>query len=142
MLDQLAMLSVTHFNEIPAPFNNNIIWNIAHLSAVQQMMCYTRSGLPVVIEDRFYTPFLSGSKPDVLISEMEINAIQRLSISTIEQLQSDYDAGKFTEYTPSAMIPKWYGFPVESIDEALEYLLYHEGLHVGTVLCLKRLVVR
>jgi hypothetical protein len=141
LLEQLVTLNISQFNEIPERHNNNIIWNITHLIAVQQMMCYTRSGLPVVTEDRFFTPFLSGTKPDAFIPETDIATILGLFTSTIERLQSDFDAGRFTEYSASAMIPKVYGFPVADFDAALEYLLYHEGLHAGTVLCLKRLVV-
>jgi hypothetical protein len=38
------------------------------------------------------------------------------------------------------MIPKVYGFEVNNIDEAIDYLLYHDGLHTGCIMSLKHLV--
>jgi hypothetical protein len=57
------------------------------------------------------------------------------------QLQSDYDQGIFKHYSPSVMIPKVYGFEVKDVDGAIDYLLYHDGLYVGYILALKRLLL-
>ena len=61
-------------------------------------------------------------------------------ISSVDRLRVDLDNNAFVNYTPSIMIPKVYGFEVNNIEEALEYLLYHEGYHSGCILSLKRLV--
>lgn len=49
LLEMLSDLSTDQLNKIPAGFNNNIIWNLAHLVAAQQGICYLRAGLPMVL---------------------------------------------------------------------------------------------
>jgi hypothetical protein len=103
-------------------------------------MCYARSGLPVIIDDKYFTPYMPGSKPKAIVDVDEIEIIKKLFISTIDQLQIDLDKKLFENYTPSIMIPKVYGFEIKNIDDALEYLLYHEGFHGGYISSLKHLV--
>jgi hypothetical protein len=56
----------------------------------------------------------------------------------MDRLQSDFDKRIFSNYAPPVIIPKVYGFEVNDVDEALDYLLYHEGWHAGCVLSLAR----
>jgi hypothetical protein len=141
LLGQIEGLTTEQLNQIPAGYNNNIIWNLAHLTAVAQMVCYTRSGIAPAVEDTYITPYLTGTKPEAPLSEPEIAAIKQLLILSAEQLQDDYNRQLFVHYTPSIMIPKVYGFEVTNIDEALNYLLYHEGVHSGYILALRNIVV-
>jgi hypothetical protein len=55
-------------------------------------------------------------------------------------MQADFEKNLFENYTPSAAIQKEYGIEVNSIDEAIDYLLYHEGFHAGYMLSLKHLL--
>lgn len=140
LLKEIEGLTTQQLNDIPSGFNNNIIWNLAHLICVEQNMCYVRSNLPIVVDNKFVSPFLPGTKPEVYFSEQEVNNIKELLISSIDKLQVAFDENRFNTYTPSVMISKVYGFEVTNIDEALEYLLYHEGFHGGYILSLKHLV--
>ena len=76
-------LNDTQLNAIPAGFNNNIIWNIAHLSAVLQRICYIRSGLSGHTEVAFSEEFKNGTRPTREITGTEINAIRELLITEI-----------------------------------------------------------
>ena len=140
LLNYVKELTAAQLNKIPEGYNNNIIWNLAHIICGQQNMCYIRSGLPIIVEDKYFTPYLPGSKPGAFVNGEEIATIKKLFISTIDKLQIDFDKKLFENYTPSIAIPKVYGFEVKNIDDALEYLLYHEGLHTGYISLLKRLV--
>ncbi len=140
LLNQVEALTAGQFNTIPEGYNNNIIWNIGHLISAQQNMCYVKAGLPVVVSNSFFSTYLSGTKPGAFVDDAAIAVIKELLISTIDQLQTDYDKKIFANYTPSAAILKVYGFEVNNIDDALEYLLYHDGLHSGYITALKRLV--
>lgn len=135
-------LSVEQLNKIPAGYNNNIIWHLAHVGCVVQNVCYVRSGLPITTEDQYFSPYMPGTKPERFIDEEEINIIKALSISSIDRLQSDYEQNVFSQhpYTPSEFIPKVYGMQITNIDEAIDYLIYHEGTHAGYVLAMKHLV--
>jgi len=140
LLKQIENLSIDQLNEIPIGFGNNIIWNLGHLISVQQNMCYVKAGLPVCVHDAFVSPFLPGTKPKSFIQEAEIHQIKETLITSADQLQSDYEKGIFGNYSPAAMITKTYGFEVNAIDSALEYVLHHDGLHAGYLLAQKKLL--
>lgn len=140
LLKQVDSLTTQQLNNIPPGYNNNIIWNLGHLTSVVQTVCYVRAGLPITIDDKYFSPYMSGTKPDRFIDDQEIKDIKELIITSIDMLQTDLDKKIFQSYTPSVMIPKVYGFEVNTIDEAINYLLYHEGYHSGCIISLKHLV--
>ncbi len=140
LLKQLDGLTNGQLNTIPAGYTNNIIWNLGHLICVEQNLCYVRAGLPITVDDKYFSPYMPGTKPERFIDEQESKSIKMLFITSIDQLQSDLDKRIFENYSPSVMIPKVYGFEVNNIDEAIDYLLYHEGFHSGYILSLKHLL--
>lgn len=130
-------LSIEQLNQTPQGFNNNIIWNLAHVVAVQQAVCYKRSGLQPTVQDKYYTPFLPGTKPDGFVGDTDLQTIKTLLISTLDEFESDYKKSFFTNYT--SFVTR-YGVALDTIDDALYFLPFHEGLHFGTILALKKLV--
>ncbi|KAA9037154.1 DinB family protein [Ginsengibacter hankyongi] len=137
LLEQVKDVSISQFNQIPPGFTNNICWNMGHLVAVQQAICYKNAGLPLSISDDFWKKFRSGSKPDVIFGECDIIQIKQLLITTLDQLETDYINRVFANYTAwSTRI----GTKITSIDDGLEFLAFHERLHSGTITALKRLV--
>jgi hypothetical protein len=140
LLNQVEGLSAGQLNHIPAGFNNNIIWNLGHLIAAQQNVCYVRSGLQITVEDQYFTPYLSGTKPERPMAEQEIITIKNLFITSIDRFEADYQKNIFQSYTPSAGILKVYDIEVNNIDRAIEYLIFHEGLHAGHILSIKYLI--
>ncbi len=138
LLDQIAGLPAEQLNKIPAGYNNNIIWNMGHLICAQQSLCYFRAGQAITVEDRYFSPYRTGTKPETFIPAAEIETIKTLFLSTIDDLQVDLDKKIFQTYSPSEGILKLYGIELKSIDDALEFLLYHEGFHSGYVIALKR----
>jgi len=137
LLQQIDGLTAQQLNHIPSGYNNNIIWNLAHVVCAEQNMCYVRSGLPIVIDEKYFAPYLSGTRPQGPVEEAEIKDIKAMYTGSLDRLQADLDKGLFVNYTPSIAIRKVYGFDVADIEGALEYLLYHEGFHQGCILSLK-----
>lgn len=140
LLKQLDGLTAQQLNEVPSGYNNNIIWNLAHLICAEQSMCYVRAGLPLVVDEQYFSPYLPTTKPTGFVDEQEIEIIKKLLISSIDRLQADFEKDAFGNYSPSAMTPKIYGVEVNSIDDAINFLLYHEGFHAGYIISLKRSV--
>jgi len=140
MITEVSGLSVEQFNEIPPGFRNNIIWNVAHMICAQQGVCYGRSGLPVTVAEKFITPFLTNTKPEHIICEDQIAEIKDLYLRTVPQLQEDYEKKIFSNYIPSPNILKVYGLELKNIEDAIEFILYHDGLHSGTIIALKKLI--
>lgn len=137
LLQLLEELTTEQLNQVPQGFNNNIIWNLAHMVASQQGVCYLRAGVSTRIENAFYGRFKPGTRPDGFIDVSEVTEIKALLLSTLDQFETDYAANHFANYAP------WttrYGVELTNIDEAVQFLLYHEGLHTGSIMALKRLV--
>lgn len=137
ILQAIEDLSTDQLNHIPEGFNNNIIWNLGHMIAAQQGVCYMRNGMPPRISEEFFNRYKPGSKPEQNISAEEVAVIKELTFSTLDQLEADYENGHWTGYKP------WttrYGVELTSIEDAVQFILFHEGLHGGVIASLKRLV--
>lgn len=137
LLENIKDLTPEQLNRIPEGFNNNIIWNLGHLVAAQQGICYKRAGVKPLITDEFWEKYRSGSKPQEPVSEAEIENIKTLFLITLDELEMDYDKNIFTGYTA------WttrYGNEMTNIDDAISFIPYHEGLHSGVIMAMKRLV--
>ncbi|MVN21679.1 DinB family protein [Mucilaginibacter arboris] len=137
LLNLVEGLTIEQLNQIPEGFNNNIIWNLAHLTAAQQSICYKRSGLKPVVQDKYFSPYLPGTKPDSFIDQAEAGTIKTLLLSSLDEFESDYKKGFFKTYTPFVTR---YGVAIDTIDDAINFLPYHEGYHTGAIMALKRLV--
>jgi len=137
ILDEINHLSVEQLNKIPEGFNNNIIWNLGHMIAAQQGICYMRAGLPVRVSDELFHAYKSGTKPEGFVDAEGVEEIKQLLFTTLDQLEADFDNGIFTNYT--SFITR-YDIPLSSIDEAIAFLPFHEGLHIGYIMSLRKLV--
>ena len=137
LLKFVSELTVEQLNEIPAGFNNNIVWNLGHLLVTQQGMCYSRAGLERKISDELFDKYKPDTKPSGFVDASEISTIKELFISLVEQFETDWKAGLFANYT------SWtnrFDIELTSIDEAMNFVLFHEGIHRGYIMALKRLV--
>ena len=137
LLDLTKDLSSAQLNTVPPAFQNNIIWNLAHLIAGQQGICYMRAGLEPFVGQPFYATYKPGTKPEKELSEAEISEIKNLFITSIEQFGRDFENRIFEKYIP------WksrYGVELTNIEEAVDFINFHEGLHAGYIMAMKHLV--
>lgn len=130
-------LSVEQLNKIPDGFKNNIIWNFAHVLAIQQSLFYGLSGLQPNMDVAFIATYKRGTKPEKLIDEDEINSIKQIFANAIDTFERDYKKGLFTEYK---MYETSIGVVLTNIDDAIEFSTFHDGLHFGYAMALKHLV--
>ncbi|WP_158974746.1 DinB family protein [Cellulophaga sp. L1A9] len=119
--------------KIPKGFRNNIWWNIAHVVVTQQVLIYKLSGVPMRVSDELVEKFRKGSVPDGNATDEEIDLISGFLFSTVEWMQEDYDKGvfkSFAAYTTSVNIT------LSTVEDAIAFNVYHEGLHMGAILAL------
>ncbi|MDO4228436.1 MAG: DinB family protein [Capnocytophaga sp.] len=134
LLYYLENLSPKQLAKIPTGFNNNVLWNIAHCIATQQILCYKLSGITPLVSNEFIETYRKGTAPDGHIpSEEEINSLKKLLFSTQEQLQLDYQQGIFANYNTYMTS---YGFELTGIEDAINFNNTHESMHLGTVIAL------
>lgn len=137
LLNLISDLSAEELNKIPPGFNNNIIWNLAHLISTQESIFYLRAGLNLNISQEFFDAYKPGSKPEHHIGPEEIDKIKMLLCSSLDKLESDLQTDIFSAYKG------WttrYGAEINSKEDALNFLPFHEGLHMGSIMALKRMV--
>lgn len=126
--------SLEDLNTIPKGFNNNIIWNIGHVVVSEQLLAYKLSGLESTLSDEMINAFRKDSKSKQNLSKTEVNEIKSLLTSTLEKTKEDYYNDVFENY--NAYTVSTTGNTLTSIDEALQFIAIHEGLHYGYVLAL------
>jgi hypothetical protein len=137
ILNLVTELTVEQLNEIPTGFNNNIIWNLGHLVASQQSISYLRAGLPPFIDEKYFLAYKPGTSPGQFVDSEQVEAIKKIFLTAIDRFGIDYHNNLFTSY------PSWtshYGIGNNNIDDAVNFTLFHEGLHLGYIMALKRLV--
>ncbi|WP_282122783.1 DinB family protein [Algibacter mikhailovii] len=130
--------SVEELNKVPAGFNNNIIWNIGHLVVTEQLLAYKLSGLEIKISETLVSKYRKDSKPDGDVSEEEIAEIQGLLLKSLAGTENDYNNGVFKNYNTYTVSTT--GNTLNNIDEALQFILVHEGIHYGYILALLKAV--
>lgn len=130
--------SLEDLNKIPSGFNNNIIWNIGHILVSEQLLAYKLSGLPSVLSDEMIDSYRKNTKPEGFVGQDKLIKIKSLLFSTIEKTEEDYKNNvfkTFNSYTVSTT-----GNTLTNIEEALQFILVHEGLHYGYILALLKAV--
>ncbi len=123
---------------IPEGFRNNIWWNIAHVVVTQQSLVYGLSGVPLRISEELVQQFRRGTVPDGTASEEEIDHIAGFLFSTVEWTQQDYDNRVFKNYREFTTSNK---VTLHSVEDAMAFNVYHEGLHLGVILSLEKAIL-
>ena len=130
--------SLEDLNKIPKGFNNNIIWNIAHVIVTQQILVYKLSGLPIMMSDTFVEKYRKGSKPEAPVTLSEVEEIKGLLFPTIQKTQEDYFNEVFQNYHEYTVVTT--GNTLKNVEDALQFNLFHEGLHIGYIMALLRAI--
>lgn len=125
-------------NKIPKGFNNNVIWNIGHIVVTGELLAYKLSGLKPALSDEIIDKYKKDSKPQGDLTKEAVNEIKELLLSTIEKTALDYSNGVFKDY--NAYTVSTTGNTLNNIDEALQFILMHEGIHYGYVLALLKAI--
>ena len=131
----LENYSLEQLNTIPQGMSNNLIWNIGHVIVSQQKLVYALSGLPMHIPDSLFEKYQNGSRPDGKTSQAEVEEIKQLLSEMVEKTKADFEAGIFKEFHPYQTKT---GFHLGTWKEAMEFNNYHEGIHLGIMLQIKK----
>lgn len=135
MVSFLENFSVEQLNKVPEGFSNNIIWNIAHLVATQQLLTYKLSGLPMRVDTAFVDRYKKGTKANGDVSAEDIATIKSMLLTSVMQTKEDHEKGVFQTfhaYTTST------GSTLTSFEDAMAFNNYHEGIHLGYILAMKK----
>jgi hypothetical protein len=137
LLNTIGGVSIEKLNEMPEGFNNNLAWNLGHVIAVQQILCYRNSEVNLIIEDKIIDKYKTGTRPESFIDEKEIQALKQYLLSTIDKFEEDSYTNKFRNYK-AFDLKSYPGVSIKNINDAADFVSFHDGLHVGYTMALKR----
>lgn len=133
----LTNYTLEQLNLIPTGFNNNLIWHIGHIVVAQQSLVYKGAGVPMHISDELYDRYKSGTVPSGTTTQEEVDEIKDLLFSLIEKTENDYKNGVFTTYNERTTGT---GFHLATINDAFAFNNYHEGMHLGMMMSIRKFV--
>ena len=135
--EYLEHYTLEQLNKVPEGFNNNLIWNIGHIVVVQQMLVYNLSGLPMMVSQEMVEKYKRGSKPENLVSQTEVDEIRSLLFETINQTKADLNSKIFKTYTEFTTLS---GFTMRNVEDALAFNYYHEAMHIGMMMSIRKFI--
>lgn len=137
ILKVIENLSLARLNKIPEGFRNNIAWNVAHLTVIQQLLCYNLSGLKMTVSKEMVEKYQKGTAPNSEMTQQELGTIKTYFLTQVDQFIEDYNNNIFTAYHS---YPTSANVTIDNISDAIEFTNFHEGIHLGYILALKNLI--
>ncbi len=135
VLRELEGLSLEQIHKIPEGFKNNIAWNVAHLVVTQQLLHYKLSGLDCLCSDDLIEGYRKGTFPDKVFTDDEFEEVKDLLIGLPDTLEEDFNSNIFKDYTE---YPTSTGYVITSIESAISFNNFHEGIHYGVIRSIKK----
>ena len=136
-LKAIKGLTLDQMHVIPDGFKNNIVWNVAHMVVTQQLLLYKLSGLDCLVPDELIEAHRKGTAPTKTFTEDEFEEVTDLLAGLPDTSEEDFNEGIFEKYNAYETST---GFVLDSFDTAVNFNNYHEGIHLGVILALKKLV--
>ncbi len=130
-------MTLAQYNAIPKGFNNNIAWNLGHILITQQMLTHGLAGAPFTVETKFITKYGKGSNCKKNYTRAEIESVKSHLLTALEVTEKAYNNGDFKNYKTYTTSQ---GFSLNSIEDGIAFSNFHEGMHLGIIMALKKLV--
>lgn len=116
--------------------NQNILWNIGHVVHSLYGMTYGSCKLDYPGLPEWPEQFKGGSSPATWEGTPDVAAVMEHFKSSAAKVGEDLNAGVFDGFDKVELGP----FTFTSIEQLLQFHLYHEGIHLGMVMTLKKLI--
>lgn len=129
--------SLEQLNKIPDGFSNNLIWNIAHVVVTQQLLVYKLSGLQMIVSDEMIEKYKKGTRAEHISAQAEVDAIKSLLFTSIEKTKEDYNNQVFKNFQE---YPTSTGFVLRNVEDAIVFNNFHEGLHIGIMMSIRKFI--
>ena len=137
LVREIEGLSHEDLLAIPEGRDDNILWNVGHLLCSLSRLAYVFSGYPLPIPEEYLKLFGKGTNALDWKTNPNPDEVLERFLELPDRIEADYAAGKFVDYKPLTLGG---GHTVESVEEAVAFHCFHEGLHIGMVISLKRML--
>lgn len=135
LLKILDHYTLEKLNEVPEGFTNNLFWNIAHVVVTQQLLVYGLSGIEKNIPAEWVELYRKGTSTSQDATSEEKEALKAYLFSTIEKTKEDLNKQIFTKFERYLTST---GFELKTLADAFHFNNFHEGIHLGYILALKK----
>ncbi len=98
---------------------------------------YSFTGQTPVIAEEWITNYKKGTKPTKNIDNVAVQYLKSKLIPAVEQTRKDLHEGLFEKYKPYTANS---GSVLSTIEEAIVFNNFHEGIHHGAITALKRAI--
>lgn len=126
-------------NAIPEGFKNNVVWNIGHVIVTQQMLVYRLSERTPLVSDEMIDRYRRGTAPEEDATAEEVERLKKLLFKTVEKTAEDYQLRAFRTFNSYTTLTR---VTLSDVDDAILFNNFHEGLHLGTIMALQKVLAR
>jgi hypothetical protein len=123
--------------KVPKGFSNNLLWHLGHIVVVQAALLYKRAHRQLPVPDSYFGDFFHGTSPADWNGQPDTEQLFELLRTIGNTVTEDFRAGVFRDYPPFTL---GNGVAINDADEVLTYHIMHEGIHLGMMLSIKKLV--
>lgn len=137
VLSLIDSLSYEQLICIPQGYSNSILWNFVHIAVTHQLLTYGLVGENCTLDEDLIDKFRKGSDGKNTITEKEFTSLKQNYLNLIDQVEAGYahlSTKEFKTYSTS------YNFTLHSLEEAIQFVNTHEGVHFGIMMAIKKLV--
>ena len=130
-------LSEEQILTVPPGFKNNILWNLGHAVTDNCFMLYPPTGKEMPLPDSYWTWFAPETSPADWSETPDVNEVLENASRVLDQLVADCTADRMEEYEPLELGD---GTVLKNIAQAIAHCNFHEALHLGIILSMRKLV--
>lgn len=137
MMQKVDDLSPEQLLEVPDGAANNVLWNLGHVVMSHYGMLYKPSGVELPVPQAWEDWFKPGTSPSDWTEQPPVDEVIAAARNQIPHIIENYSKGAFASFKPYDLVP---GVTLSSPEDAMGFMLTHEGSHVGIVISLRRLL--
>ena len=130
-------LSESQLTEVPDGASNSVLWNIGHIVHSNASMVYGPCGLESPIPASYEGLFKGGTSPGTWSTPPSTDEVLGHFKTMNEDIVAKYTAGELDSFAAHELMP---GLKHDNIEDALGFCCVHEGVHIGAVIALKKLL--
>lgn len=122
---------------VPEGASNNVLWNLGHLTLSHAGLAYGPCGLESPVPENYGELFKSGTSPANWDEAPSVSEVQEQFKGVHERMKEDYRNGAFDGFKPRELMA---GITLDNIEQALGFNLIHEGVHIGALISICKLM--
>ena len=130
-LDDAQLLAV------PDGLSNNILWNLGHVLFYESVFIQGQSGAPSRVPESYGDLFKAGTSPADWEAPPDVGEVVERYKTQLNQTIGDFEDGKLDSFKLMKLNEN---MSLGTLEESLAFHCFHEGVHLGRIGTLKRLV--